>query len=291
MIEQTNRSSAPNVSIGMFVYNGDSCIQDAIESILNQSVKEFELIISDNASTDKTEEICRKYASQDNRIRYIRQLENIGATANCLVVLDQAVGEYFMWAAHDDIKSDDFVEINLKFLQENLDYIASTSPICFKGGSPDPAMMGDKSLNQERANERFMDCLSTWRGCGRFYSLMRRSVLLDSKVIRHEPYMGLDIAFILELAIKGKFNRAEQGYVALGRSGVSGSGNIYKAYRTSLSSLVLPLSEFSLEIWRLSALFSLRCRISVAGAIFKMNLISFLHQIKTELKLLSLGKT
>lgn len=280
----SNLINPPTVSIGMFVYNGDGCIHDAIKSILNQSFKDFELIISDNASTDKTGDICREYANKDSRIRYIRQLKNIGATANCLVVLDEAVGEYFMWAAHDDVKSENFLEVNLKFLQENLDYIASTSPISFKGGLPDPEMMGDRSLSQELASERFCGCLSAWRGCGRFYSLMRRSVLIDNKVIRHKPYMGLDIAFILELAIKGKFNRVELGYLNLGRGGVSGSGNIYRAYRAGFLSWILPLREFSLEIWRLTALFPLMSRVLIASTIFKMNLISFLHQIKVEIK-------
>lgn len=281
----------PIISTGMFVYNGESCIREAINSILNQSFREFELIISDNASNDKTEEICREYANKDHRIRYIRQPRNLGAAANSLFVLDQARGEYYMWAAHDDVRSPDFLECNLKFLQENPDFVASTSPVRFKDGLPDPAMMGDKSLNQITAEERFLACLDTWRGCGRFYSLMRRSAIVDSKIIRRESYMGSDIAFILELALKGKFNRIEQGYVTLGRHGVSGSGNIYRAYRARLINWFLPLREFSLEIWKLSDLFSFKSRILIATAILKMNLISFLHQIKTEIKLCLLGKS
>lgn len=282
--------SQPIVSIGMFVYNGDSYIRDAIESILNQSFKEFELIISDNASTDKTEEICREYANKDHRIRYIRQPENLGAAANCLFVLDQAQGEYYMWAAHDDTKSPDFLECNLKFLQHNSDYIASTSPVRFKDGLPDPVKMSDKSLDQKTAEERFLACLDTWHANGRFYSLIRRSAIVDSKIIRHESYIASDIAFTLELAIKGKFNRIEQGYVELGRNGVSGSGNIYRFYRTSLLNWFLPLREFSLEIWRLSTLFSFKGRVLIVVTILKMNLITFLHQIKTEIKLYLLGK-
>lgn len=275
----------PTVSIGMFVYNGESCIDDAIKSILNQSFKDFELIISDNASTDSTGDICRQYADKDHRIRYIRQPVNIGAPANLLFVLDQSIGEYYMWAAHDDVKSLDFLECNLKFLQNNPDYVASISPVRFKDGLPDPIRMGDKALDQKTAEERFLACLHSWHGCGRFYSLIRRSAILESKVLRHKSYIGSDIAFILELAIMGKFNRVKQGYVALGRDGVSGSGNIYKMYRTRLLNWICPLHEFSLEVCRLSVLFSFKSRAMIAGEIFKMNLISFLHQIKTEFKL------
>lgn len=281
----------PLVSIGMFVYNGESCIREALDSMLNQSFKEFELIISDNASNDNTEEICREYANNDHRIRYIRQATNLGAEANLLFVLDQAQGEYFMWAAHDDVKSADFIECNLKFLQAHPDYIASTSPVRFKDGLPDPLRMGDKALDQDSSEQRFLMCLKTWGGNGRFYSLMRRSAAIDSRIIRQQSYMGADIAFIMELAVNGKFNRMEQGYAALGRHGLSGSGNVYKAYRTGLTSWLLPLREFSLEIWKLSAFFSFKSRILIAIRLLKINLVSFLHQIKTEIKLWQLGKT
>lgn len=268
----------------MFVYNGERCIREAIDSILNQSFKDFELIISDNASTDNTEQICREYANKDHRVHYIRQPVNVGAEANCLFVFDEAQGEYFMWAAHDDIKSTDFLEFNLKFLQENLDYVASTSPVRFKDGYPDPVRMGDKSLDQESSEERFLACLDTWRGCGRFYSLMRRSAIVDSKIIRCATYFGADTAFILELAMKGKFNRLEQGYVALGRSGMSGSGNIYRVYRSSLINWLFPMHELSAVIWTQSTGFSINSRLLIACIVFKVNLISFLHQIKTEMK-------
>lgn len=94
---------APFVSIGMPVYNGERYIREALNSLLNQTFADFELIISDNASTDATEEICKKYATKDSRIRYIRQPANRGASSNFKFVLDEARGEYFMWAAADDV--------------------------------------------------------------------------------------------------------------------------------------------------------------------------------------------
>lgn len=93
----------PKVSIGMPVYNGEKYIREALDSLLAQTFTDFELIISDNASTDATEAICREYAARDPRLRYVRQSENGGGTANFQFVLDEAVGEYFMWAAFDDL--------------------------------------------------------------------------------------------------------------------------------------------------------------------------------------------
>ena len=73
---------APRVSVGMPVYNSEAYLREAVDSILSQSFADFELIISDNASTDSTEEICRAYASQDRRVRYLRSSVNIGANGN-----------------------------------------------------------------------------------------------------------------------------------------------------------------------------------------------------------------
>lgn len=101
------------VSIGMPVYNGEEFIREALDSLLAQTFTDFELIISDNASTDRTEAICRDYAGKDSRIRYIRQSENMGASDNFQFVLDKAVGEYFMWAAYDDLRSEDCLEYYL----------------------------------------------------------------------------------------------------------------------------------------------------------------------------------
>ena len=88
----------------MPVFNGEKFIKNAIDSILSQTFKNFELIISDNASTDSTSKICEEYALKDNRIRYFRQSQNFGAVKNFQFVLEQAKCEYFMWTAADDIR-------------------------------------------------------------------------------------------------------------------------------------------------------------------------------------------
>ncbi len=98
------------VTIGMPVYNGAKYIREALDSLLAQTFTDFELIISDNASTDDTQAICEEYALRDNRIRYVRQGENQGALANFQFVLDQARGKYFMWSAADDRWDKNWVE-------------------------------------------------------------------------------------------------------------------------------------------------------------------------------------
>ena len=99
------------ISIGMPVYNGGESLRRALDCLLAQSHSHFELIISDNASTDTlTKAITEEYARRDSRIRLTRQPFNQGAVPNFIWVLQQASGEYFMWAAHDDFWSSNYVE-------------------------------------------------------------------------------------------------------------------------------------------------------------------------------------
>jgi glycosyltransferase involved in cell wall biosynthesis len=91
----------PLVSIGFPVYNGAEFLARAVDSILNQDFNDFELIIADNASTDETELLCRAYAKNDSRIRYVRNSANIGVNPNHNLVFEMSRGRYFAWAAHD----------------------------------------------------------------------------------------------------------------------------------------------------------------------------------------------
>lgn len=108
----------PSVSIGMPVYNGENYISEALDSLLAQTFTDFELIISDNASTDGTQAICEAYARKDGRIRYLRQDKNLGFGNNFEYVLDYSTGKYFMWAAHDDMWAPNWLEILVPELGE-----------------------------------------------------------------------------------------------------------------------------------------------------------------------------
>lgn len=108
--ESSVNDCIPTVSIGMPVYNGAKYIREALDSLLVQTFTDLELIISDNASTDDTQAICEEYAQRDPRISYVRQSENKGALANFQFVLDQASGEFFMWAAADDRWDEHWIE-------------------------------------------------------------------------------------------------------------------------------------------------------------------------------------
>src|ERR687886_314645 len=99
------RTSRPLVTMGMPVRNGERYVEEALRSLLAQSFGDFEIVISDNASTDRTGAICRDYAAMDRRIRYRRQAANIGLANNLNAVVEMAYGRYFLMTHYDDIRS------------------------------------------------------------------------------------------------------------------------------------------------------------------------------------------
>lgn len=278
-------SLIPKICIGMPVFNGEKFIREALDSLLAQTFTDFELIISDNASTDGTEAICRKYVEKDSRIRYVRQAENRGAAANFRFVLDETQAEYFMWAACDDLRSQDFLGINYDFLRRNPDYIASTSPVRFANGTFNPVRMGDRSLD-DPMEERVVAFLECWHANGRFYSLFRREALLSVTTLRHENYLGVDWAIIIELICIGKFNRCNLGEVFLGTGGLSHSLNIFKVYRKGVLSWMFPFGKLTAFILRLSRNFTPRNKIIVLRRLIMLNYRAVVGQWIYEIKLL-----
>ena len=110
----------PKITVGLPIYNGEKYMRESIESILNQDYSDFDFIISDNASTDSTAEICHEYMKNDNRIKYFRNEKTIGVGNNYTKVVELAEGsDYFMWAAHDDIWYETFLSKTLKALENN----------------------------------------------------------------------------------------------------------------------------------------------------------------------------
>jgi len=123
--------SNPIITIGVPVYNGERFLRKCLESLLAQTFSDFEIIISDNASTDSTHSICLEFAEKDERIQYFRQDKNIGLTPNFHFTLQKAVGKYFMWAPIDDIVLAEYVEKTINFLELNEHVVSCASDFRF----------------------------------------------------------------------------------------------------------------------------------------------------------------
>jgi len=232
------------ISIGMPVYNGEAVVGAAIESILGQSYTDFELIISDNASTDDTKRICEAFARQDSRIRYERQPVNIGVGKNYQFVFEQSRGEYFMWAAADDFRSPGYIEKNLKILQSNSEYGFSSSSNCFEGEEDQPDKLKTFSIEgslHDRLSSFIDHC---WFSHACFYSIFRREILDGCPEILSE-HLASDWSVDVHLLMKGAFSRELEERLIIGRGGMSSQPNYVAKTRTKPIHYVLPFYEYS----------------------------------------------
>jgi glycosyltransferase involved in cell wall biosynthesis len=266
----------------MPVYNGEDTLRRALDSLLGQSFADFELVISDNASTDGTESICREYAERDPRIRYVRQSKNLDVVVNFKFVLDEARGDYFMWAASDDTRSRDFVEVNIKFLSANPEYVASTSPNGFEGRSLDKDSLVSFALDSDVYGrfDRFLE--NCWASHGIFYSLVRTKVLRDCDIIG-QSFIAADWAVDLYLASRGKIHRTSEGYTIFGVKGISRSTGTYKAFRNSLIESPLPLYRVTRYVIGLIDGFPFPRRAKIMRTLIRINLSAAFGQLHTAL--------
>jgi len=124
-----DKTHIPKVTIGLPVYNGELSLSQSIDSVLKQSFTDFELIISDNASTDSTIKICEKYLNKDSRITLVKQNKNIGPLWNFYSVLEKARGDYFVWLADDDYWHPDFLLENVSVLDNHKNVVCSIGKV------------------------------------------------------------------------------------------------------------------------------------------------------------------
>jgi len=197
--------SAPRVSIGMPVYNGDLFLECAIESILNQTFEDFELVISDNGSTDRTAEICADFAARDRRIRYFRQERNLGAAPNHNFTVEQARGQYFKWSAHDDVMEPEWLERCVEVLDRNPE-VQLAFPRTLRideagsitGSYPD---YGGMRLMASRPSLRFGDIVCMQHNCVAIFGLARRHVMLTTSLLSARE--DADRHLLADLALRG----------------------------------------------------------------------------------------
>lgn len=169
--------AAPEISIGLPVYNGAAYLSQAIESLLAQSFVNFEIIISDNASNDSTADIIAGFAARDPRLRSVRQRENIGVMANFGYVLDAARAPFFVWAAYDDWHDTNYLEALHAALCKNVDMEMAVARIVCKrlDGSTSEITETSRMRNMTRV-KRITRMLSLARG-GTIYGMYRTGAI------------------------------------------------------------------------------------------------------------------
>ena len=212
-------SQCPKVSIGIPVYNGENYLELAINSLLQQSFQDFEIIISDNASTDRTQEICQDFQSRDKRIRYYRNTTNMGAAYNYKKVFQLARGNFFKWMAHDDRCSLNYLEECVQVLESDpkivmcfpkvslideedhlLPLIEENTYLTPKGKIISTNLQ--RNFTSSQPNERYSEVLFRTHKCYEFFGLSRRDII--ERTSQHDAYYGSDKVLLCELSLMGK---------------------------------------------------------------------------------------
>ncbi|AOW98240.1 hypothetical protein BJP34_01190 [Moorena producens PAL-8-15-08-1] len=193
----------PRLSIGLPVYNGEEFLREALDSILAQTFEDFELIISDNCSTDATEEICREYQAKDKRIYYYRNQENLGAAPNYNRTVELARGEYFKWAADDDVCAPSFLARCVEVLDNDPTVILSYPRTIFT--KPDGQKWWEAesvgNLDSEKPHERFQAAISDF-WCLEVFGVIRTDALRKTSLI--SSYYGSDRLLLTQLSLIGR---------------------------------------------------------------------------------------
>jgi len=207
--DDIKEKKAPRISIGLAVYNGERHLEKAIESILNQTFTDFELIISDNASTDSTPEICKRYALKDSRIRYSRNQTNIGGANNENLTFMSARGAYFRWAAHDDVVAPRFLEICCNILDAHPDVVlCHTQTVIIDEFDDQKNIISRNKATSARPSERFAELTPLDHDCEETYGLMRSVVLQQTGLQRN--YTDSDRTLLAHLSLLGKYHQVAE---------------------------------------------------------------------------------
>lgn len=197
-------NAAPRLTIGLPVYNSERYVAESIESLLGQSFTDFELIISDNASTDDTPNICERYAKQDPRIRYYRQPRNVGLAPNHNFCVEQARGELFKWAAGDDLYHRDLLLRCVEVLDERPEAVLvhSYTAMIDEDSQMYQANAYPLGTSAPRPSDRFGSMLHD-NGGDDDGGVMRTAVL--RRIAPKNSYHHADRTTVTELVLHGPF--------------------------------------------------------------------------------------
>ena len=197
--------AAPRVTLGVPVYNGSRYLAETLDSLLAQDFADFELIISDNASTDDTPRICAAYAARDRRVRCVRNDRNLGAAGNYNRLVLLARGRYFKWASADDVCGRSLVARCVEVLDSHPEVVLAYPKTVMIDERGQPIRDHEDRLHMRQPEpwkrlEHF--ARNRWL-CNPCFGLIRTDVLRRTRLVRPNPHS--DISLLGELTIAGEF--------------------------------------------------------------------------------------
>ncbi|GAA4125071.1 hypothetical protein GCM10022415_31710 [Knoellia locipacati] len=208
---EQEQPGAPRVSLGMPVYNAQRYLRAALDSVLAQDLTDFELIVSDNGSTDDTWQICTEYAARDPRIRLYRNETNIGVAGNFNRVVELARGELFRWVAYDDLLHPTLLSACVR----ELDRSGSGTVLAY----PRTVLIDDEGevvrhyvdgldLRQPSASARVAAAALRWDLLNPLYGVIRLDQLRRTGLER--AHVSGDVPLFMELAALGEVHEVPE---------------------------------------------------------------------------------
>ena len=253
-------SHNPKISVGIPVYNGEKFIRKSIESVLQQTYRNFELIISDNASTDSTSDICTEFLTKDSRIKFVRQDKNMGAGWNLNFLLEKANGEYFVWVAADTIILPGFIEKNIAVLESQDKTVGCISKIKIDHTYVDKFKTEKKILKKFGLVYRPYDTLPItgnymerirkylkhfpWEMA---YSVYRTEALRESFV--HDFFVGFDASLALNVLKHGEIQVINEFLIESFPTGASSEGIMSLTHRLAKGNTARIFPFYPLTKW------------------------------------------
>ncbi len=197
--------SSPVITIGMPIYNGERFLAKTLDSFLRQTFTDFELIISDNASTDSTEGICREYTRRDRRILYFRNEKNMGAGWNFRRVYSMAKGKYYKQAAHDDFLEPTFLEECIAALEGDPGLVLAHTRTRTVSATGKPVACDNPSLRFDSPDPlvRWYDLLLNDHMCFEIFGVFRLDALCQCPP--QGSYVNSDGVLLAQVALLGRF--------------------------------------------------------------------------------------
>ena len=239
----------PLVSIGIPVYNGERSIKQALDALRAQTYDNLELVISDNASTDSTGKICREYAAKDRRIKYFRNPVNVGVYENFRRVVTLATGEYFMWAAADDLKPPTAVEHCVQAILRNERAVTAHGIVLIRtaDGKESAEYPNEIPLADTSAATRIRNFTYGLRHHGMLFCLHRRAALLQARLGNH---VGQDYLLCLQMCLLGAIEYVPVPVIIYQERGRRPSTNLmYDKVPMTLSHLVTANKIYRRKCW------------------------------------------
>ena len=208
------KTQAPCISIGLPVYNGERFISEAIQCVLNQTFSDWELVICDNSSTDRTVEICHQFAERDSRIRVHQNTRNMGVCFNYSEVFRLSRGRYFKWMAHDDLFAPRFIEACIQELEKDESVVLAFTKMCYVDAKGQLLRRQTSELSvtgstvESRAKQFLESAAQSTDFLWLAYGVVRQEVLQQSGSMG--LYAGSDHVMLFRIALRGRIEQIEE---------------------------------------------------------------------------------